>query len=145
VTASGLTLSTFRTRLQNVLVDVGATTWAADTLDEATRQALSDLGGVMGIGVVLSGLDGAASTTVDALDDDLLIRGAAAYAVQSRLLARAEMTNLATRAPDTLTKWMAVQMVNFKLGLEAVRRRVLARSSSAPAGVLPWDESTRNW
>ena len=55
MTASTLTLSQLRARLQALLVDAGALVWSTDTLDEAIRQALNDTGRVLGVKLTLNG------------------------------------------------------------------------------------------
>jgi hypothetical protein len=131
-----------------MLVDTGVVIWATDTLDEGLRQALSDISGVTGSVLLLSGLDSAASTTVDVRDDDLLIRGAAGYAAKSRAADRAEMISVVLPAqPAGMAEWGSRELDDFRDGLELVRRRVLQSQATtvAPAGEWTWDETNKNW
>jgi hypothetical protein len=131
-----------------MLVDTGVVVWATDTLDEGLRQALSDVSGVTGSVLLLNGLDSAASTTIDARDDDLLIRGAAGYAARSRAADRAEMVSVVLPAqPAGLAEWGARELDDFRDGLELVRLRVLQSQTTTvkPAGEWEWDETEKNW
>lgn len=145
MTASTLNLSQLRARLQALLVDAGALVWSSDTLDEAIRQALNDAGRVLGVKLTLSGLDSALLTSIDARDDDLVIRGAAGYAARSRSLDRAERVNLAAGTPPALFEWGKNQLDGFNDQLKQVRARGLQASGSAPASALAWDESAPGW
>lgn len=72
-------------RVRAALHDSPGLVYDSTTLEEAIRQALSVYMLSAGsLTVTLAGLDGAVETTLPALHESLLVRGAAAYAAQAR-------------------------------------------------------------
>ncbi len=142
---STLTLAQLRLRLQHLLADAEARVWSPDTLDEAIRQALNDCGRVLGSKLTLTGLDGAVATSIDARDEELVIRGAAGYAARSRSLDRAERVDLAGGSTTILLDGGRNQLNEFETQLNVLRLRQLQAGTAAPAVTLLWDESHPHW
>jgi hypothetical protein len=140
MTASAITLAAALARVRDYLVDAGGLVWTDGTITEGIRQALGDVSRASGAKLTLTGLDSAAATTLDALDEDLLVRGAAGYAARSRAIDRAEMANLNQNTAPGLQDWSKNQLEWFAEGVRTVRLRVLQRSASSPASAWTWDE-----
>ncbi len=145
MTASTLNLSAFETRLGNFLADSGSTLWTIAEKDEALRLALADFSRCAGAALAIEDLDSAAATTLDQLDEALLIRGAAAYAARTRALARSQAPNLAQSMPANLLEWAKNLAYTYDLELKKVRGRYLNQSTASPSSPLTWDESDKNW
>jgi hypothetical protein len=145
MTTSTLQLTDFETRLGNYLSDSGSILWTLAEKDEGIRQALDDFSRVAGSKLTLNGLDSAAATTLDQLDEELLVRGAAAYAARIRALDRAQAANMGQNSPTTLLDWAKNQAYYFDQALIKVKTRYMARSTNKPHAAVTWDESTKNW
>jgi hypothetical protein len=133
------TLSTIRDRVEAFLVDSSNLSFSTTTLDEGIRQALGDLSRTYGANLVLSGLDGASTTTVELMDESALVLGAAAYAAKSRSIDRAERANLANGVPSTLLEWGRQHLAKFEDRLREIRRRKIANGTSI-AATWEWNE-----
>jgi hypothetical protein len=79
-----LTLATAKTSIEIHLHDVSNLIFSEITLEEAIRSALRALNRIRGYTLTISGLDGAASTTVTPTDEQAIIDGGVAYALNFR-------------------------------------------------------------
>jgi hypothetical protein len=79
-----LTLATAKTSIEIHLHDVSNLIFSETTLEEAIRSALRALNRIRDDTLTISGLDGAASTTVTATDEQAIIDGGVAYALNFR-------------------------------------------------------------
>ena len=145
MTASSLTLTTLRDRVELGLMDVSNRSWDTGTLDEAIKLALEDLGRVAGAALTVSGLNAAVATTVDVLDEGTLITGALAYAGGARAVNRTEKVNLGQEGAPALYTWSRQKMAEFEKRLERVSTRIQRASSSSPNSALLWDEDDPDW
>jgi len=125
-----------RDRVRAVVADAGGSLYEVSLLDEGLRRALERLNEAAGAEWTVSGLDGAAETSLPAAEQAWLVVGAAAYAVEARALQRVERFDLNTGVPAALLNWAVRQREEFFAGLEGVRRRWLGRA--VPYG--PWEE-----
>ena len=79
-----LTLATAKTSIEIHLYDVSNLIFSETTLEEAIRSALRALNRIRDDTLTISGLDGAASTTVTTTDEQAIIEGGVAYALTFR-------------------------------------------------------------
>ena len=79
-----LTLATAKTSIEIHLHDVSNLIFSETTLEEAIRSALRALNRIRDDTLTISGLDGAASTTVTTTDEQAIIEGGVAYALTFR-------------------------------------------------------------
>jgi hypothetical protein len=107
------TLTSLTTRVQTALMDTGAQVWDAPTITEGIRLALGEYSLAGDAAVTLSGLDGAAVTTLPGLHDTLIVWGAAAYAALSRTIDRAESHQLGGDAAPLKT-WGDARLREYK-------------------------------
>ena len=89
-----LDYTTALSRTRAYLMDAGSMIWTDGDLTGCLRLALQVAGLYAGSAYTLSGLDGAASTSLPAPLEGALIVGAAAYAAGSRAVDRAEAYEL---------------------------------------------------
>jgi hypothetical protein len=138
-------LAGIRDRVELYLMDVNNKSWDTATLDEALKQALSDLSGAAGAALAIKDLDAAAATTVENQDLATLIHGAAAYAASSRAVKRTEMVSIGEGIQITLKAWTTVAMEIFKDRLKTITQRKLHTSSTAPHSPMEWEEEPKNF
>jgi hypothetical protein len=143
--ASTLKLTDFETRLNTALSDSGSILWTLAEKDEALKTALGDISTAAGVKLTIDDLDSAAATTLDALDESLLIKGAAGYAARTRALERAQRANISETMPDSLLEWAKNQSYYYEQKLPLVKARYLAQSTASPHSPVIWDESNKNW
>jgi len=135
------TLTTIRDQVEAHLDDASNLIWSTDSLDEAIRTALVELSRVSGTDLTLSGLDGAAETTLPDQDDHVLILGAVAYALQFVAAGDIKSLPLSDDAkPQALTMLIKQRMDAFHDLLEKVRVRYLQESADHPYSQWEWDE-----
>jgi len=79
-----LTLATAKTSIEIHLQDISNLIFSETTLEEAVRSALRALNRIREDTLTISGLDGAASTTVTSTDEQAIIEGGVAYALMFR-------------------------------------------------------------
>ena len=138
-------LDIMRAKLSVLLMDTSNKSWDAGTLDGALRVALSDLGNAVGTVQTIGGLDLAATTTVDPLDNSTLLIGASAYAARARALDLSEKVSLGQGPQPTMVDYARVMMGQFQELLLKVSRRVMHKSSTAPHGAMVWGEEPEKW
>jgi hypothetical protein len=122
-----------------LLDDPNGRTWSSERLTLCVRLALDTYNRVCGAGCTLTGLDGAAATSLPECDLPLLVRGAGAYAGLMRTLQRAESANLGQQVPEELRRWAETLLAEYLHELEAVRAAALRRGST-PWTAWLWDE-----
>jgi len=76
-----LTLATAKSTLQTHLQDLTSLTYSAATLEEAVRSSLRALNRISDPAFTISGLDGAAATTITTAEEQIIIEGGVAYAL----------------------------------------------------------------
>jgi hypothetical protein len=115
------TLESLRARLRVALMNAAATAqpWDDAVLDEGIRLALGEYGLAGAAPVTLSGLDGAAETSLNGLHESLVVWGAGGYAALSRAVLRAESFQLGGEA-EALRSWGEARLEDFKAMLGAV-------------------------
>ncbi len=144
-TLSTLTLANYLTRLRSFLVDSTSLSFDDATLTEAIRQAIGDLGRAYGAFVMIEDLDSAAATSVEKVDEDLVVRGAAGFAARMRAIDRTDSANLGQSMPSNLLDWSKNTLYYFDGRMRDVKQRLLQQSTNGPAGEWTWDESDKNW
>jgi len=129
-------LEEIRERVKLFLMDVAGLIWDDATLDEAIRQAMRDLQEVTPITLTLAGLDGALVTVLEIGMDGLIVRGAAVYALQMRIIDRADIYELNQTGLDiaNLVEKLKSQYLN---DVEKIRTRQFQMSASAPYFTIP--------
>jgi len=79
-----LTLTTAKTTLQTHLQDLTSLIFSAATLEESIRSSLRALNRISDPDFTISGLDGAATTTITTTEEQVIIEGGVAYALTFR-------------------------------------------------------------
>ena len=144
-TLSTLDLAAYIDRLRAFLVDSLEVSFSDATLTEAIRQAIGDLGRAYGAFVTIEDLDSALATTVELIDEDLVVRGAAGFAARMRAIDRSDSANLGQSMPSNLLDWSKNTLYYFDGRMREVKQRLLQQSTNGPAGEWTWDESDKNW
>lgn len=124
-------------RLRNALVDADGAVWDTPELQEALLQALADMRQAAGQAYSVDGLGGAAVTSLPPEWFDLLVRGAAAYAMLSRAADRVDAFNFDPGLPGTALTVSAALMQRFVDGLTALARLRISELQTAPAAPYP--------
>jgi len=145
MTASALTLVNFEVRVSALLDDAANAVFAVALVDESIRMVLGDLGRAIGTRPAIKDLDSAAATTVDVRDEDLVVRGAFAYAARSKSLDRSTEVNTGQSMPANLMDLAKNAMYYYEGKINQVRVRAIQESLTNKPGSWTWDESNKNW
>lgn len=129
-------LDGFRQQVSVFLIDPEGNIWDPASLDEAIRLALSDLQRISPIKLSILGLDEATITGLDGGMAELLVKGAAAYALEMRIIDRADMYELNQTGLD-MSGWVEKVKQRYLLEIEKMRRAYLQKSANAPHFTLP--------
>jgi hypothetical protein len=129
-------LEEIRERVKLFLMDVGGLIWDNTTLDEAIRQALRDLQEVTPITLTLAGLDGALVTVLEMGMDGLIVRGAAVYALEMRMIDRADTFELNQTGLD-MSNLVEKIKTQYLIDVQKIRTRQFQMSASVPYFTLP--------
>jgi len=124
-------------RLRSMLVDTDGAVWGTPELQEALLQALADMRQAAGQAYTLNGLGGAVVTSLPAEWFDLLVRGAAAYALMSRAADRVDAFNFDPGLPGTALAVSTAMMQRFADGLTALAGLRIAELQTAPDTPYP--------
>jgi len=122
-------------RLRAGMIDSGAAVWQTPELDEALRQALTDLGLAAGSSYSLGGLDGVLVTTLPPEHFGTLVRGAAGYALLWRAVERLDAFNSRPNLTHDALAAAAALLTRFESALRVltdIRTTALHLSTSAP-------------
>ncbi len=147
------TLTLARTAVKEHLVDHNNLTWSNNAIDEALRSALREISRICGQSLTLEGLDGAAATTLDPLDDQILVDGAVAYALTQRASRRFEEASPEKELPPDFAAYATARMQVFHSQLTILDLRVraaaaqqrledLQKSTDTPYDQWEWDEGS---
>ena len=139
------TLAGLSTRLGRLLDDPSGVIYDAATLEEALRTALGRYNQALGAQATLQGLDGEAETSLPQGDEEILLYGAASFAVGGRCLKRAESFNLDQNVPATLRERGQEMARAFEGYLERRRVAKLHQEGVSPLpeqgwGLDAWEE-----
>lgn len=129
-------LEEIRERVKLFLMDVAGLIWDNTTLDEAIRQALRDLQEVTPITLSLEGLDGALVTVLEMGMDGLLVRGAAVYALEMRMIDRADTFELNQTGLDMVNLVEKIK-TQYLVDVQKIRTKQFQMSASVPYFTLP--------
>jgi hypothetical protein len=117
------TLSSLTDRVEALVMDIGNRIFDTSTIAEGIRLALGEYNlareSAALAPVTLSGLDGAALTTLDSGHESLLVLGGAGYAAAARAVDRAESFELDKEARD-LTSWAEKRLAEFRAMLRSI-------------------------
>ncbi len=130
------TLTSLSTRVNTYLMDTSNQVWDAATITEGMRLALGEYGLAGNAAVSLSGLDGAALTTLPANHDTVIVLGGAAYAALAQAADRADGARLGTAGAEFKT-WGEARLREFKAMLGVIfpgYLAVLAAGSGTGSG-----------
>ncbi|MRR30075.1 hypothetical protein EG834_07095 [bacterium] len=122
-------------RLRAGLMDADGVVWQSGELDEALRQALSDMGLAAGAMYTVIGLDGAATTSLPPEHFATLIRGAAAYAMLWRAIERIDAFSQNANLPSQVLAAAAALLARFETALThlaALRQAQLQTAAASP-------------
>jgi len=134
------TLTTLREMVEISLGDTTNLIWSTETLEQAIRAALAALSGVYGATLTLNSLDSATETTLEEEDVQVLVLGATAYALASRVAERFEEASPVREDIDALVKNRDQAMAEFQMQLEQVRLRKIQGAEEAPYTTWEWEE-----
>jgi hypothetical protein len=129
-------LEEIRERVKLFLMDVGGLIWDNPTLDESIRQAMRDLQVVTPITLTLEGLDGALVTMLEMGMDGLIVRGAAVYALEMRMIDRADTFELNQTGLD-MSNLVEKIKTQYLIDVQKIRTRQFQMSPSVPYFTLP--------
>ena len=129
-------LEEIRERVKLFLMDVGGLIWDNTTLDEAIRQALRDLQEVTPITLTLLGLNGALATVLEMGMDGLIVRGASVYALEMRMIDRADTFELNQTGLDMSNLVEKIKSL-YLIDVQKIRTRQFQMSASVPYFTLP--------
>lgn len=135
-----LTLAIVKDRVALHLDDAAHLVWSDAMLESAARTALADISSVSGETLTLSGLDGAAETSLPPEDDPVLVAGAVAYALSFRVAGRFEDARAHEGLPAALSVFAAQSMARFQSLLAGVKSRRHHTSPDVPYTEWPWEE-----
>ncbi len=110
------TLAIAKTSIEIHLQDISNLIFSETTLEEAVRSALRALSRVRAETLTISGLDGAASTTVSSIDEQAIIEGGVAYALTFRAVGLFEEPSPDENLPKEFSD-LAQQRMNDFLSL----------------------------
>ncbi len=124
-------------RLRAGLMDTDGAVWQSGELDEAMRQALSDMGLAAGATYAVEGLDGAATTSLPSAHFATLVRGAAAYAMLWRAMERVDAFSSRPNLPSAALAAAAALLARFETALTHLAAMRLAEMQTAAASPYP--------
>ena len=124
-------------RLRSLLVDTDGAVWDTPELQEALRQALSDMCQAAGQAYSVAGLGSAVVTSLPDGWFDLLVRGGAAYTLLSRAADRVDAFNFESGLPGAALAVSAAMMQRFTDGLTALARLPISEQQTAPDAPFP--------
>jgi hypothetical protein len=128
-----MTLPTLLNTLRILLADPHGLRFGDELLADCARLALAELSQCYGNPLMLTGLDGATQTTLDMLDEQTLVCGAAAHALRAQAASRADLSVLNQANPQALLQSASHYQEVFARGLAAATRR-----KRASAGYAVW-------
>lgn len=127
-------LTEIENRVTILLRDTTRLDFPPELVEECIRLALAEYSRVSGTVETLSGLDGAAETSLPGEDAGLIVLGAAGYAACSKAADRKESFNLNQQIPEGLLKVGAGFMERYKALLNTVRTHRQWISAEVPWG-----------
>jgi hypothetical protein len=137
-----ITLTTVRNQIEIQLSDSSNTIWSEVTLDQAIRSALAELSQIYGSTLFLEGLDGAATTTIEAGDVHVLVMGAVAFALSFRISQRYEEASPVREDIEDLVKAKDKVQELYQDQIYQIKLRKFQESTDHPHTQWEWDEGT---
>jgi len=131
-----LTLASLRERLRQLIQDPSGLIWTDAGLDEAVRLALHEYN-LAKSPAVLSGLDGAETTTLPEIYESALLLGAAGYAACSRALQRSAAALPGQEGLNSLMDWGQARLGEFRAMLGSSRAAEESRLTGLHGAVQP--------
>ena len=120
--------------LQNLAIPTGSQ-------EEAVREALAGLNAFLDKDFTVAGLDGALMTTLPSDYEEVLLFGAAAFALDFSLRSHLVHTTSSTvRSEETLRLWCEHLNRQFDAGLDRLRLQALQENGALPYSPWTWDE-----
>lgn len=129
-------IDTLRQRIWTFLMDPGGLVWDANSLDEAIRLALGDMQRISDNKLAISGLDGESITLLDDGMGEVLVKGAAAYALEMRIVDRADSFELQQTGLD-MAGWVEKEKHAYWTEVEKLRKYSFQRSNNVPYFTIP--------
>lgn len=117
-------------------MDPGGLVWDANSLDEAIRLALGDMQRISDNKLAISGLDGESITLLDDGMGEVLVKGAAAYALEMRIVDRADSFELQQTGLD-MAGWVEKEKHAYWTEVEKLRKYSFQRSNNVPYFTIP--------
>ena len=137
-----LILTTAKERVSVHLNDVARLIWSETMLETAIRDALQAIGRVTGETLTISGLDGAAETTLPEDNEHILVTGAVAYALTFRASGRFEDARTKDDLPEAFGDWASAHMARFQAMLIQVKWQKHQTAPQSPYAGWEWEERT---
>jgi len=129
-------LESLRLRVRTSLMDSDGLVWDVENLDEAIRHALSDVQNISTTKLSINGLDEATITILEPEMATLIVRGAVVYALEMRIIDRADKYELNQTGLD-MSGWVEKEKHLYWTELEIQRNYFLQRSNSVPYFTVP--------
>ena len=136
------TLTTVRNQVEIQLCDSSNYVWSEASLDQAIRATLAEISGVYGDSLLLTGLDGAAATTIEERDVHVLIAGAVAFALSIRIFHRFEEASPVREDIDDLVKAKHKVQELYQDQIYQIKLRKFQQSTDHPHTAWEWDEGS---
>jgi hypothetical protein len=134
------TLASILSSAEQQLLDTTNLIFSDNLITEGIRSALTEISQVHGATLTLSGLDGAAATSLPDLDAQVLVMGAVAYTIRFRVMSRFEEATPEFQQPEKIAQWATEAMDKFQAELYQVKMRLFQNSVDHPYSQWEWDE-----
>jgi len=122
--------------VRTYLMDGDSLVWSVEALENAIRLALDDLQKVCTLKLNIEGLDGAVTTSLGEGMFGLLVRGAVVFALEMRIVDRADQFELSQTGLD-MSGWVQQLKHDYWKDVEKVRRYYLNSSVNVPYFTVP--------
>lgn len=137
-----ITLTSLSTQLNDQLFSANYTTVPVATRTEAMRQTLGQINDAFAATYVISGLDGASTTTLPDTHVPALLLGASAFILDFTIRSRL-VSYLNTPTPaDPLVSWAKSMKQDFELALNHLRLVDLQQSTNPPTFQIPSENNS---
>lgn len=131
-----INLNSLRIAVQTYLMDPDGLVWSTEALDQAIRLALDDLQKICPLKLTIEGLDDAVTTVLGENMYGLLVRGSAIFALDMRIVDRADQYELSQTGLD-MSGWVQKLKSDYWSDVEKERRFYLNSSADVPYFTVP--------
>ncbi|MHB8132875.1 MAG: hypothetical protein ACYDH1_01515 [Anaerolineaceae bacterium] len=122
--------------VRTYLMDGDSLVWSVEALEQGIRLALDDLQKVCPIKLSIEGLDEAVTTSLGEGMFGLLVRGAVVFALDMRIVDRADQFELSQTGLD-MSGWVQQLKHDYWTDVEKLRRFYMNTSADVPYFTIP--------